>query len=102
MCWGCTKCKFYYCAQCKGYKIDVCPSNHALATKSFTQKEDAFCDICSSPIINSALHCNKCKFNVCNICENAKKSNKSNKKWGNDFFCLFIMFIFFILIKMEK
>ena len=49
--WGCKQCNFYYCAKCKGYKTDVCPSSHPLKMKvDFKPKDDAFCDICVAPI----------------------------------------------------
>jgi len=75
--WGCEQCRFFYCAKCKGYKTDVCPKNHALIMKEdFKTRDDAFCDICISPIAQKALHCDKCKFNICPLCYEVKNNKK--------------------------
>ena len=55
----------------------MCPRNHALKMKEdFKTRDDAFCDICISPISQKALHCDKCKFNICPLCYEVKNSKK--------------------------
>lgn len=62
----------------------------------FTPRDDAFCDICTAPINQKALHCSKCKFNVCPICYEKKQGKKWRyRKLDMDWFFMSIFFIHF-------